>query len=319
MYCTGDITNLPNEDKRLWALHLLEKDRFAKNTLSMDDQMALNVDLSGIGAGGGSGVASGHGSNLASSRVLSAKPGERGAPGIVDPHGLVTQALSTTGDDHAHAMTPSRPPLTMPHDAQNAVEQALMTVDERVHGGVSWREALLKLRTMFPGAGNFSGFGVAIEDTTDTAFFQRLLKMRKELQKVEDIQTHRFQRNMLDQMAAAEQDALYAATHKQGSSPAKKSFAEWRAERTADQNRSELAEQQAYYDSKRSKPLGTDIYASNLKKLLEVERAEADVKATTPKAAASAGHGGGGGSGSGSGGMNTSTFSGVSTGGSVRK
>jgi hypothetical protein len=143
--------------------------------------------------------------------------------------------------------------------------------------------------------------------------------MRKELQKVEDIQTHRFQRNMLDQMAAAEQDALYAATHKQGSSPAKKSFAEWRAERTADQNRSELAEQQAYYDSKRSKPLGTDIYASNLKKLLEVERAEADVKATTPKAAASAGHGGGGGSGSGSGGMNTSTFSGVSTGGSVRK
>lgn len=312
MCFTGDITNLPNEDKRLWALHLLEKDRFAKNTLSMDDQMALNVDLSGIGAGG-SGVASGHGSNMASSRVLSAKPGESGAPGIVDPHGLVTQALSTTGDDHAHAMTPSRPPLTMPHDAENAVEQALMTVDERIHGGVSWREALLKLRTMFPGAGNFSGFGVAIEDTTDTAFFQRLLKMRKELQKVEDIQTHRFQRNMLDQMAAAEQDALYAATRKQGSSPAKKSFAEWRAERTADQNRSELAEQQAYYDSKRSKPLGTDIYASNLKKLLEVERAEADVKAPTPKAAAA------GGSGNGSGGMNASTFSGVSTGGSVRK
>lgn len=287
------------EDKRLWALHLLRKERLAKNTLSMDDQMALNVDLT----------------------FPSMQPsGHATARHLDDPHALVTQALhnSTRGivEDPGHGH------MNIVGEHGSLVEKALMTVDERVHGGVSWREALLKLRTMFPGAGNFSGFGVAIEEDTDTAFFQRLLQMRKDLQKVENVQTQRFQRNMLQQMAASEQDALLAATGMHPStmklSPAKKSLAEWKAEKLAEQERlQEKLEEEQYYQSKRFthssmsgssnlsfaaatgggggsgsgmvKPLGTDIYASNLKKLLDVERAEAEAEAVakgqTPKAA----------------------------------
>lgn len=227
--------------------------------------MALNVDLSSRGGSNGGGTGT---------------PAVVGGVDVADPHALVTQALL-----QHHGGLDEQLQLQQQQQSgggvrpSNAVEQALLTVDERVHGGVSWREALLKLRTMFPGAGNFSGFGVAIEEDTDSAFFQRLLQMRKDLQKVEAIQTERFQHNMLEQMAAAE-----PTMHMRSSTtPAKKSFAEWKADRQAESDRNDQAAQQAYFESKHHKPVGTDVYASNLKKLLELDRAEAEAEAALNK------------------------------------
>ena len=44
----------------------------------------------------------------------------------------------------------------------------------------SWREALLQLRTLFPGAGNYSGVGVELDDA-ETAMSWRLADMRGQL------------------------------------------------------------------------------------------------------------------------------------------
>lgn len=228
------------EDKRLWALHLLQKERFAKNTLSVEDQLLLNVDLSGMRG--------------ASTHILEGQGGG--------------------GGERPHSPTGRMSPVAIHDRVKSAIEQALITVDERIHGGLSWREALLKLRTMFPGAGNFSGFGVAIEETQETAFFQRLLKSRTELQRVEDIQTRRYQHNMLaEMMYQQQQQSLLNPPSALG---AKKSFAEWRAEKAAaaeKADKADKAEAEAHYAAK-SRPLGTDIYASNLKKLLEQDAVE---------------------------------------------
>jgi hypothetical protein len=181
---TGDITNLPEEDKRLWAKHLLATSQPAKPVVSsfFSDEVVEGSDI----------------------------------------------GQQSTGSAN---------------DIETAIRNALITVDERMHGGISWREALLQLRTMFPGAGNFSGFGVGIELEHDTHLFQRLLKMRTDLQKVEDLQANRYQRNFM-----SAQNLGYTA-----------------------QNLGLLdtlsrTEEQMLY-----KPLGTDVYASNLNKLRDVD------------------------------------------------
>jgi hypothetical protein len=48
---------------------------------------------------------------------------------------------------------------------------------QRMLGEQSWREALLYLRTMFPGAGNYSGVGLELDDA-ETAMFWRIADMR---------------------------------------------------------------------------------------------------------------------------------------------
>lgn len=159
------------------------------------------------------------------------------------------------------------PPQETDGRFEQAIYSALVTVDERMHGGVSWREALMRLRTMFPAAGNFSGFGMGNDSAHDMALFNRLLKMREDLKKVEDIQTLRFQRNFLKSQ--------------QISSPKKKggSLKKFHVNNTSISSidRMNSAASLAYTDDgsieeePETRPLGTNIYAGNLKKLKNVE------------------------------------------------
>ena len=51
---------------------------------------------------------------------------------------------------------------------------------QRMLGEQTWREALLYLRTMYPGAGNYSGVGLELDDA-ETAMFWRIADMREML------------------------------------------------------------------------------------------------------------------------------------------
>ena len=57
---------------------------------------------------------------------------------------------------------------------------AEMEAEKAVLGERSWREALVYLRTMFPGAGNYSGVGLELDDS-DTAICWRIADMRYNL------------------------------------------------------------------------------------------------------------------------------------------
>ena len=57
---------------------------------------------------------------------------------------------------------------------------AEMEAEKAVLGERSWREALVYLRTMFPGAGNYSGVGLELDDS-DTAICWRIADMRDNL------------------------------------------------------------------------------------------------------------------------------------------
>lgn len=203
----GDITNLPEEDKRLWAKHLLTTSQAAKPKVS-----SFFSD------------------------------------------GVIADAEGEAGEDQSGRQSAEG-------DIESAIRHALITVDERMHGGISWREALLQLRTMFPGAGNFSGFGVGIELEHDTHLFQRLLKMRKDLQKVEDLQSNRYQRNFMSaQNLGYNTQNLGSSTQNLGSSTQKNTQSLGLFETL------NKTEEQLLY-----KPLGTDVYASNLHKLSDVD------------------------------------------------
>lgn len=57
------------------------------------------------------------------------------------------------------------------------VSQLQLPRQQRMLGEQTWREALLYLRTMFPGAGNYSGVGLELDDA-ETAMFWRIADMR---------------------------------------------------------------------------------------------------------------------------------------------
>ena len=57
------------------------------------------------------------------------------------------------------------------------VLQLQLPRQQRMLGEQTWREALLYLRTMFPGAGNYSGVGLELDDA-ETAMFWRIADMR---------------------------------------------------------------------------------------------------------------------------------------------
>jgi len=198
---TGDITNLPQEDKRLWAQFLLEQAN-RQNEI---------------------------------------------------PYEVFSYDHDFTGGDSS-GMNP----------LQQAIQQALITVDEKMHGGMSWREALLTLRTMFPGAGNFSGFGVGLENPHDTALFTRLLRMRGELRKIEDYQQQRYQARFLRSMGLPRQRTGRGA----GSltTTGNKMFS---VSETIPHHNSIEEEEEEVEDIFKSRPLGSNIYASNLLKLTE--------------------------------------------------
>ena len=174
-------------------------------------------------------------------------------------------------------------PQASDNKLEHAIYSALVTVDERMHGGVSWREALLRLRTMFPGAGNFSGFGLGNDSAQDVALFNRLLKMREDLRKVEEIQTIRFQRNFLESQKVS-------SPKKKGG--ALKNYHGLHNSVATTMNRIDSSQSLTYTDDGSSastagtetRPLGTNIYAGNLKKLKYVQaRQEEEAKLANRK------------------------------------
>ena len=54
---------------------------------------------------------------------------------------------------------------------------------ELIGGAKDWRNALLYLRTMYPGAGNYSGVGVEL-DSAESGLYKRIVEMRTVLGEV---------------------------------------------------------------------------------------------------------------------------------------
>ena len=86
--------------------------------------------------------------------------------------------------------------LQQPSEGTN-FSQAIPT-GETVLGEKSWREALVYLRTMFPGAGNYSGVGTELDDA-ETAMYWRIAEMRDNLNE----NTQRFASKLLQARTVA--------------------------------------------------------------------------------------------------------------------
>eukprot|EP00981_Chlorochromonas_danica_P007758 scaffold1881_cov181-Ochromonas_danica.AAC.13 len=157
---TGDITNLPDEDRRMWAQHLLDKVR----------QQQQQQDSSN--------------SNNNSNNNNMTNP--------------------ATNDDSSGsvpvAVTSSKP-----------LQDILSTVDRQMSGMATWQEALLTLRAMFPGAGNFSGLGRPLTPEKDVLFAQRIIQMQEDIRRIETQSTVRHQRRfireqLMEELQSAEQN-----------------------------------------------------------------------------------------------------------------
>lgn len=151
---------------------------------------------------------------------------------------------------------------------------------------ITWREGLLRLRTMFPGAGNFSGFGVGIEAPQDTALFQRLLSMREDLKKIENVQQWRYQQHFLEAQRLKEMKAKKEEESNTITTPSGKKIAAFKPRGSPtkrgsgtpnpllsdsasvgdlDSNLGDEADDQSIH---LTRPAGVNIYAGNLKKSL---------------------------------------------------
>ena len=71
----------------------------------------------------------------------------------------------------------------------------LQAATELVGGAKDWRAALLTLRTMYPGAGNYSGVGVEL-DASESQLYQRIVNMRETLGHVVHRQASKFEQKM---------------------------------------------------------------------------------------------------------------------------
>ena len=71
----------------------------------------------------------------------------------------------------------------MHHLRMSISQRASAAAAEVIGGAKSWRNALLHLRTMFPGAGNYSGVGVEL-DAAESALYSRIVDMRNTLNDV---------------------------------------------------------------------------------------------------------------------------------------
>jgi hypothetical protein len=146
---------------------------------------------------------------------------------------------------------------------------------------ITWREGLLRLRTMFPGAGNFSGFGVGIEAPQDTALFQRLLGMREDLKKIENVQQWRYQQHFLEAQRLKEQKARQEEESKTITTPSGKKVAAFKPRGSPTKKGNPLSDSASVGDMDSnaeeaddqslhlSRPVGVNIYAGNLKKSLK--------------------------------------------------
>ena len=73
----------------------------------------------------------------------------------------------------------------MHHHAKHlsTTKRAAAVASEVIGGAKSWRNALLYLRTMHPGAGNYSGVGVPL-DAAESQLYKRIVDMRSLLAEV---------------------------------------------------------------------------------------------------------------------------------------
>ena len=71
----------------------------------------------------------------------------------------------------------------MHHLRMSISQRATAAAAEVIGGAKSWRNALLHLRTMFPGAGNYSGVGVEL-DAAESGLYRRIVDMRETLNDV---------------------------------------------------------------------------------------------------------------------------------------
>ncbi len=293
----GDITNLPKEDKRLWAEHLLEQARHVSEVpydvlyeRDEEDQAVANAakDLGSLKSG-----------------LSSSQQREEDAQSIVstDTEKIAKAVMNTTmiTVDQLH-LNKSTLPLT-----DNTLGTTLL-LKKSQPDAITWREGLLRLRTMFPGAGNFSGFGVGIEAPEDTALFQRLLKMREDLKKIENVQTLRYQRQFYESQRLLEQQlqqrnsptvttpsgkkvkAFKASGSpiRGGGTPSRRSVVRSSADVGMMDGDESLAGMsltssvETDHSLHLSRPLGTNVYAGNLKKLLNENNASNKDLTTAP-------------------------------------
>lgn len=109
---------------------------------------------------------------------------------VLGPNGEVDGTLSRQSIINNN---PNDPP-----DMLKQIQKAIVTVDEMMHGGKSWKEALMNLRVMFPGPGNFTGHTIKDESDVDTNLFKRFLKMSKDIQQMEEQQSLRFNKPTME-------------------------------------------------------------------------------------------------------------------------
>jgi hypothetical protein len=268
----GDITNLPKEDKRLWAEHLLEQSRRVSDipyeVLEEHDREQEQRE-----------------------RLLDEMESQKNEDMIGDNGSLVssdTQKISRALFNTTMITVDQVQPNTgKTVGILSQTQQQLQQQNEQI----TWREGLLRLRTMFPGAGNFSGFGVGIEAPQDTALFQRLLDMREDLKKIENVQQLRYQQHFLDSQRLKEsqtkrEELINSVTTPTGkrissfnpnslkknrrkeSTTEGMSFSEKEEPTETDLGEGSLAFSEDNNSLHLSRPLGVNVYAGNLKKTL---------------------------------------------------
>ena len=81
-------------------------------------------------------------------------------------------------------------------------QQRAQAAAERIGGAKDWRSALLALRTMHPGAGNYSGVGVEL-DSAESQLYKRIVDMRTTLNDVVKRQADKFQQKLNKSRAKA--------------------------------------------------------------------------------------------------------------------
>lgn len=93
----------------------------------------------------------------------------------------MTESASSTATN-ATTSTASATPID-----SEAIVQATELITSR-----TWRSTLMSLKTMFPGAGNYSGIGVPLESETKTRLYTRILDMRSSMESVIKIQERKY-------------------------------------------------------------------------------------------------------------------------------
>ena len=161
---SGDVSNLAPEDKRDWLETILRQEDGFGNSSSSSSSSSNNNNNNYANLGYLNDPDSG-----------TAFAGTAAGTGIIGQagHGLGLGLGPGLGMGLGSSSAPSFNPLATLVGPGGSVPAVPL-------GERSWREALLYLRTMFPGGGNYSGVGVELDDA-ETAIYWRITEMREKL------------------------------------------------------------------------------------------------------------------------------------------